>query len=95
MTRARRLGVIAFPLVVLYTLLWLESVQMPFVPQNISRQILPVFPWWLLVAFGSYALWSLGMGLMQFRECHEAYDELLIDIAAAKKDLLARGLDVN
>jgi dolichol-phosphate mannosyltransferase subunit 3 len=34
-------------------------------------------PWWLLVAFGSYSLWSLGMGLFTFRDCPEAYEELM------------------
>jgi len=34
-------------------------------------------PWWLLVSFGSYALWCLGWGLFTFRDCPEAYTELL------------------
>ena len=34
-------------------------------------------PWWLLITFGSYSLWSIGMGLLTLRECPEAYNELL------------------
>jgi dolichyl-phosphate mannosyltransferase polypeptide 3 len=34
-------------------------------------------PWWLLVTFGSYSLWSLGWGLFTFRDCDEAYEELM------------------
>lgn len=34
-------------------------------------------PWWLLVSFGSYSLWSLGWGLYTFRDCPEAYADLL------------------
>jgi dolichyl-phosphate mannosyltransferase polypeptide 3 len=34
-------------------------------------------PWWLLVSFGSYSLWCLGWGLFTFRDCPEAYAELL------------------
>ena len=34
-------------------------------------------PWWLLVAFGSYCLWSIGLGLVSLKECPEAYNELL------------------
>ena len=35
-------------------------------------------PWWLLVTFGSYCLWSIGMGLVTLKECPEAYNELLV-----------------
>jgi hypothetical protein len=41
-------------------------------------------PWWLLVSFGSYCLWSLGFGLYTFRDCPEAHRELL----EVKKKLL-------
>ena len=42
-----------------------------------DTQIDVQLPWWLLVSFGSYALWSLGHGLYTFRECTDAYTELL------------------
>jgi dolichyl-phosphate mannosyltransferase polypeptide 3 len=41
--------------------------------ESYSMQI----PWWLLVSFGSYALSCLGWGLFTFRDCPEAYTELL------------------
>lgn len=34
-------------------------------------------PWVFLVAFGAYALASLGWGLITFRDCPEAHYELL------------------
>jgi hypothetical protein len=34
-------------------------------------------PWWVLVSFGSYSLGSLGLGLWSFRDCPEAYAELM------------------
>lgn len=34
-------------------------------------------PWTLLVAAGSYSLASLGWGLLNFRDCPEAYEELM------------------
>lgn len=44
---------------------------------NLMDSILKQLPWWLLVSFGSYSLWSLGWGLFTFRDCPEAYAELL------------------
>lgn len=35
-------------------------------------------PWTLLVAFGAYSLGSLGWGLYTFRDCPEAYQELMM-----------------
>ena len=34
-------------------------------------------PWWVLVSFGSYSLASLGWGLWTFRDCPDAYTELM------------------
>jgi hypothetical protein len=34
-------------------------------------------PWWLLVSLGSYSLASLGWGIWSFRDCPEAYAELM------------------
>lgn len=43
-----------------------------------STRCRPQIPWWLLVTFGSYCLWSIGMGLVTLKECPEAYNELLV-----------------
>ena len=48
------------------------------IPDNLLSHFLHLqIPWWLLVAFGSYSLWSLGWGLLTFRDCDEAYEELI------------------
>ncbi|EJD42759.1 dolichol-phosphate mannosyltransferase subunit 3 [Auricularia subglabra TFB-10046 SS5] len=57
--------------------------------------ILPVLPWWLLVSFGSYSLWTLGWAMLSFRECPEAYEELTKEVEQAKQDLRRRGVDVD
>jgi hypothetical protein len=44
---------------------------------SLSNIHLYQIPWWLLVSFGSYSLWSLGWGLFTFRDCSEAYEELM------------------
>jgi len=59
-----------------YSFLWTDGADLgscPFVVNFPSTQ----FPWWLLVSFGSYSLWSIGWGLFSFRDCEEAYHELL------------------
>ncbi|KAH6911081.1 dolichol-phosphate mannosyltransferase subunit 3-domain-containing protein [Coprinopsis sp. MPI-PUGE-AT-0042] len=53
------------------------------------------YPWWLLVTFGSYSLWSLGWGLFTFRDCPEAYTELLSEINDAKNALRSQGVTVD
>ena len=30
------------------------------------------------MTFGSYCLWSIGMGLVRLKECPDAYNELLV-----------------
>ncbi|KAJ3517409.1 hypothetical protein NLJ89_g529 [Agrocybe chaxingu] len=44
-------------------------------------------PWWLLVSFGSYSLWSIGTGLLTLRECPEAYNELVGDFFQGLREL--------
>ncbi|EJC98648.1 uncharacterized protein FOMMEDRAFT_149041 [Fomitiporia mediterranea MF3/22] len=66
-----------------------------YVDTSITEQILPVLPWWLLVAFGAYSLSSLGWGLYTFNDVPEAYEELIKEIAQAKNDLRSKGVDVD
>ncbi|KAI6036665.1 dolichol-phosphate mannosyltransferase subunit 3, partial [Pisolithus microcarpus] len=91
MARVHRVATAASALVVLYLLTLFSLVPVPFV----SEQILPAVPWWILVSFGSYSLWSLGWGLFTFRDCPEAYCELLKEINDAKNDLRTRGVSVD
>ncbi|KIK31306.1 hypothetical protein PISMIDRAFT_670345, partial [Pisolithus microcarpus 441] len=95
MARVHRIATAASALVVLYLLTLFSLVPVPFVDPSVSEQILPVVPWWILVSFGSYSLWSLGWGLFTFRDCPEAYCELLKEINDAKNDLRTRGVSVD
>ncbi|KAE9384985.1 dolichol-phosphate mannosyltransferase subunit 3 [Gymnopus androsaceus JB14] len=95
MTRAQRIAVLSTVFISLYLLAFFEILQVPLVDGPVAQQILPVLPWWLLVSFGSYSLWSLGWGLFTFRDCPEAYQELLVEISQAKDDLRSRGVTVD
>jgi len=95
MARAHRLSLIATIVTIVYLLLFFQVFPVPLLDAKIAEQILPVFPWWLLVTFGSYCLWSIGMGLVSLRECPEAYNELLVEITEAKNDLRSKGVAVD
>jgi dolichol-phosphate mannosyltransferase subunit 3 len=92
MTRARRFAVLATLFTTLYFLAYLAIIPVPLLSEETKNEILPVvsrlgflitslessqIPWWLLVSFGAYSLASLGWGLFTFRDCPDAYRELL------------------
>ncbi|KAF8920628.1 dolichol-phosphate mannosyltransferase subunit 3 [Mucidula mucida] len=95
MARAHRLGLLSLFGTVLYFLVLFQYLSVPLVEDDVVQQIIPVVPWWLLVSFGSYSLWSLGWGLWTFRDCPEAYTELMTEISRAKLDLRAKGISVD
>jgi len=47
-------------------------------------------PGYLLVVFGCYSLWNVGIGLATFPECPQALNDLGKEIKAAKDDLSDR-----
>ncbi|KXN84980.1 Dolichol-phosphate mannosyltransferase subunit 3 [Leucoagaricus sp. SymC.cos] len=95
MARAHRVLSYASLALGLYLLLLFKILPFPLVDATVLDQLLLVIPWWLLVSFGSYSLWSLGWGLYTFRDCPEAYTELLGEISEAKNDLRAKGVTVD
>jgi len=95
MARAHRVALIATITTVTYLLLFFNIFPVPLLDANVAEQILFVIPWWLLVSFGSYCLWSIGIGLVSLRECPEAYNELLVEITEAKNDLRTKGVTVD
>ncbi|KAH7338668.1 dolichol-phosphate mannosyltransferase subunit 3 [Rhizoctonia solani] len=95
MTRATRFAVTATVVSILYLLFLYEYMSVPLLASETASAILPTLPWWLLVSFGSYSLGSLGWGLYSFRDCTDAYHELLGEINEAKNDLRARGVTVD
>jgi len=44
---------------------------------KIQTEIIPVLPFWVVVSFGAYLLFSLGMGVLTFKDTESAYDELV------------------
>ncbi|KAI9306353.1 dolichol-phosphate mannosyltransferase subunit 3 [Cunninghamella echinulata] len=76
---------------VIYIVLYLGFVPLPDVIQN---KIIPVFPWWVLMTFGSYSLGYLGWHMLTFSDCPEAYKELMQEIQTAKSDLTAKGVQL-
>jgi len=95
MTRATRLALWSAVSSIAYFLALFAYIPVPFFSEEHTEQVLPVLPWWLLVSFGSYTLWSLGHGLYTFRECTDAYTELLSEISQAKSELRLKGVSVD
>ena len=48
-------------------------------------------PYWFLIAFGSYALWKIGIGLYSLRDCTNEAQLLDIEIKQAKEYLMKKG----
>ncbi|KAG1738013.1 dolichol-phosphate mannosyltransferase subunit 3 [Suillus lakei] len=95
MARLHRVSVYSSILISIYLLVLFEVLPIPLMAAGVTQEILPVIPWWLLVSFGSYSLWSLGWGVFTFRDCPEAYCELLREINEAKNDLRSRTVTVD
>lgn len=95
MTRATRFATYASVATLCYFITWFSIIPIPFIAEETKDQLIPVFPWWMLVSFGSYSLASLGWGLWSFRDCPEAYTELMHEIQEAKNDLRAKGVTVD
>ncbi|ODQ78475.1 hypothetical protein BABINDRAFT_14635 [Babjeviella inositovora NRRL Y-12698] len=79
----------------------LVSVYLAFVskviptPAIFYNEIVPVLPFWALVSFGSYALFTLGWGVFTFNDKEEKYHELLSEIEEAKVYLKKNGVTVD
>ncbi|KAJ7652112.1 dolichol-phosphate mannosyltransferase subunit 3 [Mycena polygramma] len=95
MARAHRVALISTFFASLWTLVFFEFFSVPGLDEGTVTQIWPLIPWWFLVTFGSYSLGSLGWGLFTFRDCPEAYQELMREISQAKDDLRSRGLALD
>lgn len=64
-------------------------------PRTIQNEIVPVLPWWALVSFGSYALFTLGYDVVTFNDKPEKMKELKKQILEAKRDLKLNGVAVS
>jgi len=95
MTRATRVLAVAAAVSLVYALVLFSVLPIPFLSKDLTDQMLPVLPWWLLVSFGAYSLWTLGWNVMTIRDCPEAYYELMNEIGVAKSDLRSKGVTVD
>lgn len=92
MTKATDAGVFFLLLISVYTSL--ISGVLP-VPAKIHDEILPYLPFWGLVAFGSYALATLGWGVFTFNDKEDKYKELLVQIDEAKAFYKSKGINLD
>ncbi|KAI9804851.1 MAG: hypothetical protein M1825_001220 [Sarcosagium campestre] len=66
----------------------------PF-PAKVQEDIIPILPLWALVSFGAYLLFKLGWGVFTFNDVPDAYASLMDEIDVARKELRAKGVDVD
>jgi hypothetical protein len=64
-------------------------------PLKVQVEIIPVLPFWALITLAAYLLGRLGLGIMTFKDCNEAYTELMGQIDAAKANLDTRKVGWN
>ncbi|VEU19818.1 DEKNAAC100832 [Brettanomyces naardenensis] len=76
----------------IYLVLYVGAIPTPAV---IHDEILPVLPWWALVSYGCYALFSLGYGVFTLNDKEDKYEELLSQISEARGFLEKNGVDVK
>jgi len=92
MTRAQQTISIAMLLTSIYLALFLQVIPLP---EKVQDEVVPVLPFWALISFGSYLLFKLGWGVFTFNDVPEAHKEIMQQIAEARKDLSAKGVDVG
>ncbi|KAJ1663892.1 hypothetical protein EV178_004578 [Coemansia sp. RSA 1646] len=91
MTRAQKIGTAfaaAGGIWLLGMLGWLP------LSETVQAEVWPALPLLAVVALGAYAFINIGYNLLVFRECPEAYYELMQEIQEAKDDLRVKNVDV-
>ncbi|KAI9364095.1 dolichol-phosphate mannosyltransferase subunit 3 [Pilaira anomala] len=91
MTRATEAYTFGAILIATYMVLYLGIIPLP---ETVQEKVIPVLPWWALVAFGSYCLSNIGSAMYTFRDCPEAYTELMGEITQAKSELRSKGMQL-
>ncbi|CAK9440986.1 uncharacterized protein LODBEIA_P48550 [Lodderomyces beijingensis] len=92
MTKATEAGLTLFALLAVYFALYTQVIPSP---QKFQQEILPFLPWWALVAFGSYALFTLGWGIITFKTKKDKYEELKVQIEEAKQFYRSKGIELD
>ncbi len=55
------------------------------------EDIVEIAPWYTLICFGSYSLFSIGLEILRFNDYPKEVKVLEADIKKARRDLEARG----
>ncbi|KAJ2547028.1 hypothetical protein EV175_005379 [Coemansia sp. RSA 1933] len=63
--------------------------------ETVQADVWPALPLVALVSLGAYAFINIGYNLLVFRECPEAYYELMQEIQEAKDDLRAKNVEIS
>lgn len=92
MSLATNTALAVFVLTTIYVALFVGVIP---TPEPIYSKIIPLLPWWSLVAFGAYALGTLGYDIVTFKDKEDKYKELLGEIDEAKRFLRTNGVDVD
>ncbi|CAF9915713.1 MAG: hypothetical protein ALECFALPRED_010309 [Alectoria fallacina] len=92
MTRAQQTISLALLASSLYLACFLHIIPLTEIVQD---EVIPVFPFWALVSFGSYLLFKLGWGVFTFNDVPEAHKELMGEIDMARVELKRNGIDVD
>jgi len=92
MTKAQQTISLGLLVSSLYLALYFHLIPLP---QLLQSEIIPVFPFWVLVSFGSYLLFKLGYGVFTFNDVPDAHKELMSEIELARADLRTKGVDVD
>ena len=85
MTKATETGLTIFALSAIYFALITGVIP---TPAKIHDEILPYLPWWGLVTFGSYALSTLGWGIVTFKDKEHKYKLKKQKISTKRKVLI-------
>ena len=91
MTKAFETVVYAFAISAIYFALTTGTIP---TSETFQSEVLPVLPWWALVSFGGYTLFSLGYGVYVLEDKKDKYVELKEQITEAKTFLKAKGVEV-
>ncbi|KAJ1969409.1 hypothetical protein IWQ62_000643 [Dispira parvispora] len=91
MSRATHIIGLAGTLMGVWLLVLIGWLPLPL-SDTVRIKVWPTLPFEFLVALGAYMLGSVGYGLLKFRDCPEAHQELLQEISMAKVDLRQNGV---
>lgn len=92
MTRATEAYTVGAIAIATYFVLYFGIIPLP---ETVQDKVIPVLPWWALITFGCYCLSNIGSAMYTFRDCPEAYQELMSEISQAKADLQSKGMQLN